>query len=92
LVGVRGRRLAGFPQIDVDSIGSRKLGALEISLAFSINRGWIRRKTRRVLKAGAVWSAIMFATLNGGKREVLRRATLRAKKYPARAEENLKLD
>ena len=29
--------------------------------------------------------------LNGGKREVLRRATLRAKKYPARAEENLKL-
>lgn len=33
----------------------------------------------------------MFATLNGGKREVLRPATLRAKKYPARAEENLKL-
>ena len=24
----------------------------------------------------------MFATLNGGKREVLRPATLRAKKYP----------
>ena len=28
---------------------------------------------------------------NGGKREELRRATLRAKKYRARAEENLKL-
>jgi hypothetical protein len=33
----------------------------------------------------------MFASLNGEKREELRRATLRAKKYRARAEENLKL-
>ena len=36
-------------------------------------------------------STSMFASLNGEKREELRRATLRAKKYRARAEENLKL-
>ena len=33
----------------------------------------------------------MFATPNGEKREDVRRATIRAKKYRARAEENLRL-
>jgi hypothetical protein len=53
-----------------------------------------QKKDRKVLKGvrrGAEGALVWFATPNGEKREELRQDTRRAKKYRARAAENLRL-
>ena len=82
----------GFDQIDVGSIRSQKPASLEINRASSWT-GWIRKKTEMLkgCAAGDSECTRMFATPDAEIREELRQAARRARKYRARAAENLML-